>query len=81
MLSTSESVTALLQKISWQLGAKEYNKVTSHHRPHTRDLLGGKNPGRWLPPSAQERSRELGKMQGLYMEFLGSEGGAFQSGD
>jgi hypothetical protein len=74
------SDTACIGQVSCLSGAKEYNKVTSHHRPHTRDLLGGKNPGRWLPPSAQERSRELGKMQGLYMEFLGSEGGAFQSG-
>lgn len=36
----SVSVVALRGKISWQLGAKEYHKVTPHNKLHTRDLLG-----------------------------------------
>jgi hypothetical protein len=34
------SVTALRGKVSWQLGAKEYHKVTQHNKSQTRDLLG-----------------------------------------
>lgn len=28
-------------KVSWQLGAKEYHKVSLHNKPHAKDLLGG----------------------------------------
>jgi len=38
-----ESVTALLGKVSWQLGAKVYNQVTLHNKCHTRDVLRGGN--------------------------------------
>lgn len=39
------SVTALLAKVSWQSGAKEYSETTQHSLPHTRELLGEENPG------------------------------------
>ena len=43
-----QSVADLKGKVSWQSGVKEYHKVTLHNKPHTRDLLGEKNPGLWL---------------------------------
>lgn len=33
------SATALKGKVSWELGARDYHKVTPHNRLHTRDLL------------------------------------------
>lgn len=36
----SAKVTAQKGKISWQLGVKEYHKVTAHSEPHIRDLMG-----------------------------------------
>ena len=44
-LCSRDSVTALLGKVGWQSGAKEYSQVRQHSLPHTRDLVGGKNPG------------------------------------
>jgi hypothetical protein len=44
-VSPDASVTALLGKVGWQSGAKEYSQVRQHSLPHTRDLVGGKNPG------------------------------------
>lgn len=32
----------VFQKVSWQLGAKEYNKVTAHNKPHRRFIGRGK---------------------------------------
>lgn len=34
------SVAAPRRTVSWRLRAKKYHKVTQHHKPHTRDLLG-----------------------------------------
>lgn len=31
--------------------------VTQHNKPHTRVLLGGKNPGGWLPLPGQKQQR------------------------
>ena len=42
------TVINLRRKISWQLGAKEYHKVTPHNKPHRKDLLG-KVMKVWLP--------------------------------
>lgn len=47
-----------------QSGAKEYHKTIPYNRSHTRDLLGGENPGGWLPLLVRS-SRELGRMQDL----------------
>ena len=57
----SGSVTALRGKVSWQLGAKEYHKVTPHNKPHTRDLLG--KTQRVVAASAWVRSsKELNRL-------------------
>jgi hypothetical protein len=56
------SVTALRGKESWQLGAKEYPKVTPQNKTHTRDLLGKGQQG----ASVQERSsKELSRRQAI----------------
>jgi hypothetical protein len=41
------------------------------YKPHTRDLLGGKNPGRWLPCCDKQQKREQ-KTRFMYIRFLGS---------
>lgn len=33
------------RKLSWQLEAKENHRVTSLSKPHTKEVLGGKNQG------------------------------------
>lgn len=66
-------------KASWQLGAWEYHKITPHNIPHTRDLLGGKKPGGWLPLLRWERSENWTEGR-VYIEFLGvGTGGIFES--
>lgn len=58
----------VFQKVSWQLGAKEYNKVTAHNKPHRRFI--GRGKPRRVAASAEERSsRELSRRDGLYSFF------------
>lgn len=71
-------------KVSWQLGAKEYHKVSLHNKPHAKDLLGGgKNNNRRVVVSAWSRNnRDMSERQGLYSFSLVVEwGGTFQGGD
>lgn len=59
----SASVTALKGKVSCNQEPKNTTKpyLTTDL---TQDLLGGENPGRWLPLLVRS-SRELGRMQDL----------------
>ena len=69
------SVTAVRGKVFWQLGAKEYHKGTQQNKPHTRDLLGGKNSGD--PPGCLclgEKNQRTGQSTGFIQGFLGVEG-------
>lgn len=59
-------ITAQMGTVFWQSGAKAYNKVTSHNKPHTRDLLERKKPRRAVASVWERRSRELGRRQDLY---------------
>lgn len=62
-------------KVSWLLGAKEYQKVTQNKKPHPRDLLGGKNQGAasaWVINNG-----ELSRRWALYRVSWGG-GGTFQ---
>lgn len=64
-------------KTSWQLGAKEYYKVTPYNKPHTRALLGTKNPGGWLSLLQQEAER-IEQKTGFIQGFRGR--GVFHGG-
>lgn len=44
-IACGRCVTALKGKISWQLGGKEYHKVTLYNKPHPRDLWGKTQEG------------------------------------
>lgn len=57
-------------KVSWQPGANEYHKVTSHNKPHTRDLLRRKKNRRMVASAPARNSRELNRIR-PYTEFLG----------
>ena len=71
------SVIVKKGKVSWQLGAKEYHKVTLHNKVHTRDLLIGKNTGGWLPQGkVQQRiEQEAGFTQSFLCLAMGIGGG------
>lgn len=74
----------VFQKVSWQLGAKEYHKVTVHNKPHIQDLLGGKSSGGWLPQLGQKHQRTEQKTKFIknFWECvcLGEMGGISSSG-
>lgn len=61
------SVAALKGKVFWQLGAKEYHKVTLHYKPHKR-CLGKDTKG----------GRKQSRRQAFYCISCGD--GAFQDG-
>lgn len=69
---TNVSVTALRQKLSWQLGAKDYHKVTLHNKLHTQIYWEGKL--REMIACVQVKSnRELDRRQALYRVSWGLE--------
>lgn len=65
-------------KVFWHSGTKQYNKVTLHNKPHTRHLLGGKNPGGWLLLLRREATENWAEHM-VYIGFLGGQG-CFQRG-
>jgi hypothetical protein len=59
--------------VSWQLGTEEYYKEMLYSKPHTRDLLRGKNP-EGAASSLLRSSTELSRRQSLYWIFCGAGG-------
>lgn len=66
-------------KVPWQLGAKEYQEVTSHKKPHTRDLSGGKKTRKAAASAGMRNSGKLNRIWGLYRGSW-EGGGTLQSG-
>lgn len=58
---------------------QQKNVVTTNH--HSRDVLGGRHPGEWLPLPGWKK--EGGQLQTEHVQGLCSvsQGGAFQGGD
>jgi hypothetical protein len=58
----SVNITAGIANVSWQSGAKEYNKITLHNKPPKRFI--GREKSRIVDTTAWKRSsRELGRTQ------------------
>lgn len=60
--------------IPWQSEAKEYHKVTLYNTLHIRDLLGGENPGEWLPQLRREAAENWVEDR-VYIAFPSFQGG------
>lgn len=56
----------------WQLGAKEYHKVTPLNKPHMRNLLGGNKLRKVAASAGARSSQELSSPAGLIWDFRGA---------
>ena len=86
---TNGSVTALRRKVPttkvvqlWRetyhdSGDQRIHKVILHNKHHTRDSLGGKNPGGWLSLLGQEAAEKWAEDRDVYRISWGGDSGVF----